>query len=214
MQLARQCEGPREGHTPAPLTRPDMEITLDSHGAAPVLRLAGRFDGDGAPVFDAFVEGLDRFDESWILDFSDVRYISSMGLRSLMKAEKRLRARQRMLVLAGLSRSVRQVIEMARLHNVLRLVGSVEEALLFARSGSVAPDRALRSTREGRTCATWLLGGQQPARNLGCARPEPRPGRSGRPAGDLHDRGPGLCLGFGRLRRPRAMRHARPPDSC
>jgi hypothetical protein len=65
-----------------------------------------------------------------------------------------------MLVLAGLSRPVRQVLEMARLHNVLRLVASVEDALLLARSGSVAPDRALRTTPQGRTCATWLLGGQ------------------------------------------------------
>src|SRR3954463_14591211 len=126
-----------------------MEITLDSDGSAPVLRLAGRFDGDGATGFDAFAGGLDASGAIWILDFSEVRYISSMGLRSLVKAEKRLRERQGMLVLAGLSRSVRQVIEMARLHTVLRLVGSVEEALLLARSGSVAPDRALRSTREG-----------------------------------------------------------------
>jgi anti-anti-sigma factor len=137
-----------------------MEITLDSRRPALVLRLAGRFDGDGAPVFDGFVEALNRFDESWILDFSEVRYISSLGLRSLMKAEKRLRTRHEMLVLAGLSRPVRHVLEMARLHTVLRLVASVDEALLLARAGSVAPDRALRSTRQGRTCATWLLGGQ------------------------------------------------------
>jgi anti-anti-sigma factor len=146
-----------------------MEITLDSHGAAPVLRLAGRFDGDGAPAFDAFAEGLDASGAIWILDFSDVRYISSMGLRSLMKAERRLRERQGMLVLAGLSRSVRQVIEMARLHTVLRLAGSVEEALLLARSGSVAPDRAVRSRREGRTCAAWLLGGRSLLETWGSA---------------------------------------------
>src|SRR4051794_2581900 len=130
-----------------------MEITLESHPSAPVLRLAGRFDGDGASAFDAFVEGLDRSSQSWILDFSDVRYISSMGLRSLMKAEKRLRERHGMLVLARLSRPVRQVFEMARLLTVLRLVDSVDDALVIARCASVAPDRATRSTREGRTCA-------------------------------------------------------------
>jgi anti-anti-sigma factor len=137
-----------------------VEITLDARGPALVLRLAGRFDGDGATAFDAFVQALDRFNESWILDFSQVRYLSSMGLRSLVKAEKRLRGGHEMLVLAGLSRPVRQVLEMARLHTVLRLVGSVEEAQLLARSGSVAPDRAVRSTRDGRTCAAWLLDGR------------------------------------------------------
>src|SRR5215218_2148725 len=137
-----------------------MEITLDPHQPAPVLRLAGRFDGDGATAFDTFVEGLDGSHDIWILDFGDVRYLSSMGLRSLVKAEKRLRERHGMLVLAALSRPVRQVLEMARLHTVLHLVDSVDDALLLARSGSVAPNRAVRSTREGRTCAAWVLGGR------------------------------------------------------
>jgi anti-anti-sigma factor len=151
-----------------------MEITLESHPSAPVLKLAGRFDGDGASVFDAFVEGLDPKSRSWILDFSEVRYISSMGLRSLVKAEKHLRGRHGMLVLAGLSRPVRQVLEMARLHTVLRLVGTVDDALVMVRCASVAPDRAVRSTRQGRTCATWLLGGRSLLETWG-ASPESLP---------------------------------------
>ena len=174
-----------------------MEITLDSSRPALVLRLTGRFDGDGASIFDAFVEALDRFGESWILDFSEVRYISSMGLRSLLKAEKRLRARDEMLVLAGLSRPVRQVLEMARLQNVLRLAASVEEALLLARSGSVAPDRALRSTRPGRTCATWLLGGRSLLETWG-ALPESLPRQiEGDQLGTLTIEDLGCAVGFG-----------------
>ena len=174
-----------------------MEITLDSSRPALVLRLTGRFDGDGASIFDAFVEALDRFGESWILDFSEVRYISSMGLRSLLKAEKRLRARDEMLVLAGLSRPVRQVLEMARLQNVLRLAASVEEALLLARSGSVAPDRALRSTRPGRTCATWLLGGRSLLETWG-APPESLPRQiEGDQLGTLTIEDLGCAVGFG-----------------
>ena len=190
-----------------------MEITLDSRRPALVLRLTGRFDGDGASVFDAFVEALNRFDESWILDFSEVRYISSMGLRSLVRAEKRLRARNEMLVLAGLSRPVRQVLEMARLQNVLRLAASVEEALLLARSGSVAPDRALRTTRQGRTCATWLLGGQKPPRNLGCASGKHSPGSSrGTSWGHSRSRTWAVPLGSAGSAR-HAIRHVRRPGS-
>ena len=49
-----------------------MQITLDADHPVPVLRLVGRFDGDGATIFDAFIEGLDPSPEHWILDFTEV----------------------------------------------------------------------------------------------------------------------------------------------
>ena len=82
-----------------------------------------------------------------------------MGLRSLVNAEKRLRERHGTVVLAAVAKPVRQVLEMARLHTILRLAGSVDAALPRS-SGSVAPERALRSQREGRACAVWPLGGR------------------------------------------------------
>jgi anti-anti-sigma factor len=136
-----------------------MDITREPHFAVPTLRLTGRFDGDGATAFDDFVGRLDPAAEYWILDFTGVRYLSSMGLRSLVSAEKRLRARNGGLVLAGVSRHVRQVLEMARLHTVLRLAASVDEAVRLVPAGTVAPERAVRSVHDGRACATWPLGG-------------------------------------------------------
>ena len=52
-------------------------------------------------LWAAVVERLDPAAEYWILDFTGVGYISSMGLRALVKAEKRLRARHGALVLAS-----------------------------------------------------------------------------------------------------------------
>jgi len=137
-----------------------MKIALDADRPIPTLRLIGRFDGDGATAFDAFVDGLDPAAEHWILDFTGVEYLSSMGLRALLKAEKRLRARHGALVLAGVSRHVRHVLEMARLDTVLRIVPSVDAALVLVPSGSVAPERAARSLRDGRACAVWPLDGR------------------------------------------------------
>jgi anti-anti-sigma factor len=137
-----------------------MHITLDPDRPVPTLRLSGRFDGDGATTFDEFVDRLDPAPESWILDFGGVTYLSSMGLRALMTAEKRLRGRSGGLVLASVSRPVRQVLEMARLHNVLRIAASVDDAVRTVRAGSVAPERAVRSIRGGRALAAWPLGGQ------------------------------------------------------
>ena len=136
-----------------------MEIALDTERPVLTLRLTGRFDGDGATAFDAFVDGLDPAAEHWILDFTGVAYLSSMGLRALVRAEKRLRARHGAVVLASVSRNVRHVLEMARLDNVLRIAPSVEAALRLVPAGSVAPQRAVRSLRDGRACAVWPLRG-------------------------------------------------------
>jgi anti-anti-sigma factor len=136
-----------------------MDIALEVDRPVPILRLAGRFDGDGATAFDAFVDRLDPSTEHWILDFTGVRYLSSMGLRALVTAEKRLRARHGGLVLAGVSSHVRHVLEMAHLDTVLRIADSVDAAVRRVSAGSVAPHRATRSVREGRACAVWPLGG-------------------------------------------------------
>src|SRR5213593_1273434 len=92
-----------------------MDITFSMHEAVPVLTLAGRFDGYGASIFDQQVERLDQEIKTWILDLTRVQYLSSMGLRSLLKAEKRLRQQNGGLVLVGLAPPVRQVLDMASL---------------------------------------------------------------------------------------------------
>jgi anti-anti-sigma factor len=137
-----------------------MEITVETHDSVPVLTLAGRFDGDGATTFDTCIDSLDRAAGSWILDFSGVRYLSSMGLRSLIRADRRLRERHGALLLVALSAFVRQVLETARLHQHFRTAASVADALVLARAASVAPDRAIERVRHGRTYAVWPLGGR------------------------------------------------------
>jgi anti-anti-sigma factor len=174
-----------------------MQITVAEDQSATVLRLVGRFDGDGAAVFDAFIEQLDRPDDTWILDCSDVRYISSMGLRSLVRVEKRLRLRDGRLVLANLARPVRQVLEMARLHEVFRLATSVADAVAMARAGSIAPERAIRSAHQGRPFALWPLSGRSVLETWGLG-PTSLPARV--QADDLSTvtlEDLGIALGFG-----------------
>jgi anti-anti-sigma factor len=137
-----------------------MNITIALHEAVPVFTLEGRFDGYGASVFDERADAMDPQAASWILDLARVEYISSIGLRSLLRAEKRLRKRHGGLVLVGLSPTVRQVLDMVRMLDHLRTAGSVPDALTIVRAGSVAPDRADRRTRANRTCAFWPLAGE------------------------------------------------------
>ena len=115
----------------------DVQVSLADH--IPVLTLSGRFDASGAAQFDDVVCALDSDAPYWVLDFAGVAYLSSIGLRSLVALEKSRRARDGGLILAGLTRSVRQVLELTRLDGWLRSVPTASEALDAARAGTLGP---------------------------------------------------------------------------
>ena len=64
-----------------------------------------------------------------VLDFSCVDYISSMGLRVLMAASKKMRPRNVPIAVAGLQPVVEEIFEIARFKFVLQVFPSVRAAL-------------------------------------------------------------------------------------
>ena len=115
----------------------DVQVLLADR--VPVLTPSGRFDASGAAQFDEAVCALDNDAPFWVLDFSGVTYLSSIGLRSLVALEKTLRARDGGLILAGLTRSVRQVLELTRLDGWLRSMPTASDALDAARAAALGP---------------------------------------------------------------------------
>jgi len=66
---------------------------------------------------------------SLLLDFGRVEYISSMGLRVLMIAAKRMRSHDGRIAVAGLQPAVEEIFEIARFKHVLEAFPSVRAAL-------------------------------------------------------------------------------------
>lgn len=64
-----------------------------------------------------------------VLDFSGVEYISSMGLRVLMLAARKMRASNAPIAVAALQPDVEEIFEIARFKFVLDVVPSVRAAL-------------------------------------------------------------------------------------
>ena len=116
-----------------------MDISVARHDAVPVLRLAGRFDGYGASVFDQQVEPLVQESAWWVLDLGSLQYISSAGLRSLIRAEKRLREHHGGVVLAGLTTPIRHVLDIVGLLGHFRAAESVDAAVELVRARTVVP---------------------------------------------------------------------------
>ena len=92
-----------------------MDIAVSFAAGVPVLTLTGRFDGSAAVVFDEQASALGTGSPHWVIDFTSVSYLSSLGIRSLVALETRLKAHDGGLVLAALAPLVRRVLEVSRL---------------------------------------------------------------------------------------------------
>jgi len=98
-----------------------------------VVAPVGRIDHATAGPFELALKPLpepaadDR--EALLLDLSRVDYVSSVGLRVVMTAAKRMRAREARIAAAGLQPVVREIFEIARFNHVVELFPSVRDAL-------------------------------------------------------------------------------------
>ena len=97
-----------------------MEITIAYEEEIPVLTMIGRFDAGGALAFDKTaltVEGKIPF---WVLDLSQVSFLSSIGLRSLITLEKNLKSREGGIILTGVTPLVLELLQVSSLDGLLR----------------------------------------------------------------------------------------------
>lgn len=91
-----------------------MKITQERRGDIVVVAPNGRIDSTTAGTLDVHLSGLGvAGDERIVIDFSEVDYISSAGLRVMLTLAKRIRECQGALALCSLDQSVRQVFELA-----------------------------------------------------------------------------------------------------
>jgi anti-anti-sigma factor len=93
---------------------------------------AGRIDHANAEEFSRALapELNDRENRSaLLLDFAGVDYISSVGLRALMVAAKRLRADQRRIAIAALQPIVGEILQISRFDLILDVFPTVRDAL-------------------------------------------------------------------------------------
>lgn len=78
-----------------------------------------------APVLESCIEGGDRV----VLDFSDVEYISSVGLRVLMLAAKQVKAQNGTVVIAAMQPVVKEIFDISRFNFVFAAFPAVRQAV-------------------------------------------------------------------------------------
>jgi anti-anti-sigma factor len=95
-----------------------------------ILGLTGKLDATTAKTFeDKILAEIDSGDRRFVIDLSQLDYVSSSGLRVFLLAAKRLHSAGGKIVLCSLKEHVRQVFDLAGFSSLLSVYGSRDEAL-------------------------------------------------------------------------------------
>ncbi|MEJ2407756.1 MAG: STAS domain-containing protein [Novosphingobium sp.] len=106
-----------------------MDISEDITGAALVLALAGRLDSNTASDLETVLPARVEARAATVVDLSQVSYVSSAGLRVLLKGAKTARAFGHKLALSGLAPSVREVFDISGFSTIFTIESDVEAAI-------------------------------------------------------------------------------------
>jgi len=106
-----------------------MQITEDKKGDVVVLALSGKLDATTSKTFqDKLLADINSGDRRFVVDLSQVEYVSSSGLRVFLLASKRLNSSDGKIVLCSLKDHVRQVFDLAGFSSILSICSSRDEA--------------------------------------------------------------------------------------
>ena len=95
-----------------------MEITIN-HGEALVISLNGRLDTTTSVELDKKMKEIEITENLVILDFKDLEYISSAGLRVLLAIKRRLDPEGKTLEIHNINAVIKEVFSVTGFKNVL-----------------------------------------------------------------------------------------------
>ncbi len=106
----------------------DLQTRIENN--ALVISISGRLDAVTAPDYEKSIrELIDSGNIYLVVDFEQLDYISSAGLRGLLLMAKLLNAKGGLACLANVKGNVRSVFDMCGLTTVFKMESSVAEAL-------------------------------------------------------------------------------------
>ncbi len=107
-----------------------MEVTVKEVNEVSVLSFEGNLDTNTAPQAQEQIDQLiDGGSSRILINFSELNYISSAGLRVLLATAKKLKATSGDLKICGLNQTVQEVFDISGFSSILSVVATEEDAL-------------------------------------------------------------------------------------
>ncbi len=99
-------------------------------GNIPIIRLDGRIVSDNAPGVKKQIQNcLEEGNKSLVLDMSNVPFIDSSGLGTLVGSMRVVAAKGGDLIIAGMIPEVRALFQLTRLDKVFEIYDTVDQAV-------------------------------------------------------------------------------------
>jgi len=106
-----------------------MKITKRNKDEVICLELSGRLDTNTSKDLEKAISELSIAKETkLLLDFTDIEYVSSSGLRVILLTAKKIKSESGKLVLFGMKDVIKEVFDMTGFTPILNIVSTAEEA--------------------------------------------------------------------------------------
>lgn len=107
-----------------------MEFSVDEIGDVRAVKITGNLDTQASPAAqEQLIQLIDGGATKVLIDFEDLNFISSSGLRMLLVAVKRLEAIGGQLRVCNANKMVQDVFEVSGFSDIFSVYGSRAEAL-------------------------------------------------------------------------------------
>lgn len=107
-----------------------LRVQTEREGAAVVICPSGRIDGSNVNVLEkAIDEQISAGEKALIFDFTNLKYISSAGLRVLLVTARRMQQGQGSTAFCALAEHIAEIFEISGFKSILRVCETRSEAL-------------------------------------------------------------------------------------
>jgi anti-sigma B factor antagonist len=107
-----------------------MEIIESKQNDISIYKLKGRLDSNTSPGLEQkLATAMENGATNMILDFENLDYISSAGLRIILKTTKDLKRSDGRIILCAMQDYVKEVFEIAGFDSFLPIVPSMDDAI-------------------------------------------------------------------------------------
>lgn len=97
-----------------------MTINKEKNGNELLLKISGRLDTTTAPQLDETLEGALEGIDMLSFDFSELEYLSSAGLRSLLSAQKKMSGQGKMII-KNVNEMINEIFEVTGFSDILTI---------------------------------------------------------------------------------------------
>lgn len=107
-----------------------MKIKDQKINNAIVLEINGRIDTSNyGKIDEVFSKHLNKNENNIIVDFKEMDYISSSGLRILLTTFKKIKAKKGNFMLCSLQENIKEIFDISGFTNIFKIFANQEEAI-------------------------------------------------------------------------------------